>query len=234
MWTLSGLYFSWTNIDEIHGDFEHQDVKHLPASFDLVSPAVILKQLPVKADSIHQIEVVNILQKPYYSINYFAQDSLIEILADAQTGIIRRPVLKEEAIKIAQLHFAGEPAVKAIDYITTVPGNDEYRGKPLPAWRISFANAAGTNVYVAANSGTVEAFRNNKWRTYDLLWMFHTMDYDGRDNINNWVLRVFSLIGFITVLSGFFLFLISTKLFRKTKLKVLQREDENTRRKKRR
>jgi len=24
LWTVSGLYFSWTNIDEIHGDFEHR------------------------------------------------------------------------------------------------------------------------------------------------------------------------------------------------------------------
>ncbi len=25
-WTIGGLYFSWTNIDEIHGDFQHKHV----------------------------------------------------------------------------------------------------------------------------------------------------------------------------------------------------------------
>jgi hypothetical protein len=216
MWTLSGLYFSWTDIDEIHGDLDHQAIKHLSGSIDLISPTAILKQLPVKPDSIHQIEVVNILQRPFYSINYFAGDSLIQILADAQTGIIRQPVTKEEAMRIAQQHFTGNARIKATDYVTNVSRNDEYRDEPLPAWKISFANGAGTNVYVAVNSGTAIAFRNNKWRTYDLLWMFHTMDYNGRDNINNWVLRTFSLIGFITVLSGFALFLISSKWFKKT------------------
>jgi hypothetical protein len=215
MWTLSGLYFSWTDINEIHGDLDHQNIKHLSASFDLISPAAILKQLPVKADSIHQIELVNILQKPFYHINYFVQDSLIEILVDALTGIIREPVSKDEAMRIAQQHFTGESNIKAVDYITSVSGNDEYRDQSLPAWKISFGNGAGTHIYIAAKSGTAEAFRNNKWRTYDLLWMFHTMDYNGRDNINNSVLRLFSLIGFITVLSGFALYIISSKWFKK-------------------
>jgi hypothetical protein len=33
--------------------------------------------------------------------------------------------------------------------------------------------------------------------------MTHTMDYEGRDNMNNTVLRIFSVLGLITVLSGF-------------------------------
>ena len=34
--------------------------------------------------------------------------------------------------------------------------------------------------------------------------MTHTMDYQGRDNFNTIVLRAFSLLGLITVLSGFY------------------------------
>ena len=26
LWTISGLYFSWTNIDEIHGDLLHKQI----------------------------------------------------------------------------------------------------------------------------------------------------------------------------------------------------------------
>jgi len=37
------------------------------------------------------------------------------------------------------------------------------------------------------------------------LWMTHFMYYEGRDNFNTIVLRAFSVIGFITVLSGFLL-----------------------------
>ena len=38
-WTISGLYFSWTNIDEIHGD-QFKNLKYQPKAFNsLISPS---------------------------------------------------------------------------------------------------------------------------------------------------------------------------------------------------
>jgi len=217
LWTITGLYFSWTNIDEIHGDFQHKHPPQIAASFNFISPSIVLNSLPEKADSIRQVEVVNILQKPFYSISYFVNNDLRIILADAQTGQVRQAIVKEEAIKIAAESFAGQPDIQAVEYITTVDRHNEYREKPLPAWKISFKHASNTNVYVSSQTGKVETFRNIKWRIFDLLWMFHTMDYNGRDNINNWVLRAFSLFGLVTVISGFTLFFVSSKRFRQRK-----------------
>ncbi|MEO8794921.1 MAG: PepSY domain-containing protein [Daejeonella sp.] len=221
LWTISGLYFSWTNIDEIHGDFEHKNPPHLSASLNLISPSMVIGQLPSKADSIQHLQMVNILGKPFYSIRYFSGNTLNTVVADAQTGIIRPPVGKVEAVKIASESFAGRPHIKKIQYITEVSKQDEYREKPLPAWKISFQNPANTNVYVSSATGRVETFRNSKWRTFDFLWMFHTMDYNGRDNFNNWVLRGFSILGLIAVLSGFLLFGVSSKWFKKKKTKSI-------------
>ncbi len=215
LWTISGLYFSWTNIDEIHGDLQHKHPPHLSAAFNFISPGNVLSSLAEKADSIHQIEVVNIMQKPFYFIRYFSNKNFKSVLADAETGAIKQLITKEEAVKIAAENFEGQPILKSAEYITTVGSHNEYREKPLPAWKILFEHESNTNIYVAAQSGKVETFRNEKWRTFDLLWMFHTMDYNGRDNINNWVLRAFSIFGIITILSGFLLFFISTKWFRK-------------------
>lgn len=215
LWTISGLYFSWTNIDEIHGDLQHKHPPHLSAAFNIISPGIVLGSLAEKADSVHQIEVVNILQKPFYYIRYFSNKNYKSVLADAVTGTIKPSITKEEAIKIAAENFEGQPNLKSAEYITTTGSHDEYREKPLPAWKILFHHESNTNIYVAAQSGKVETFRNEKWRTFDLLWMFHTMDYNGRDNINNWVLRAFSIFGIITIFSGFLLFFISTKWFRR-------------------
>ena len=115
------------------------------------------------------------------------------ILVDAQTGDIRKGITKEEAIKIAAESFVGEPQIKDAKFITAVSKHNEYRQKPLPAWKVTFNHPTNTNVYVAAATGKIETFRNNRWRIFDFLWMFHTMDYEGRDNINNWVLRAFSI-----------------------------------------
>ena len=217
LWTISGLYFSWTNIDEIHGDFEHRHPPQLAAFFNLMSPFAIIHQLPEKVDSINQEQLISLLQKPFYTIRYYQGNALHSMLADAQTGVIRQHINKNEALKIAEESFVEIPTVQSINYITSVAKNDEYREKPLPAWKISFQNRANTHVYVSALTGKVETLRNNKWRTFDLLWMFHTMDYNGRDNINNWVLRAFSIFGIVTVLSGFALFFVSAKWFRKKK-----------------
>ncbi|MBC7650969.1 MAG: PepSY domain-containing protein [Deinococcales bacterium] len=218
LWTISGLYFSWTNIDEIHGDLQHKHPPQLSTSSNFVSPNMVLNALPEKADSIHQITIVSILQAPFYSIQYFSGNKIKIVLADAQTGKIRPAINKNEAIAIASESFIGLPSVKSVEYITAVGNHNEYREKPLPAWKVSFNHESNTNVYVAASTGKVETFRNNKWRTFDLLWMFHTMDYNGRDNINNWVLRAFSIFGIVTVISGFALFFVSSKRFKKRKI----------------
>ena len=51
------------------------------------------------------------------------------------------------------------------------------------------------------------------------LWMMHPMDYQSRDNFNTTLLRGFSLLGLVTVLSGFTLWGVSTSLFRQRKAK---------------
>jgi uncharacterized iron-regulated membrane protein len=41
LWTISGLYFSWTDIDEIHGD-QFKNLDYQPKAFDsLMSPTAI-------------------------------------------------------------------------------------------------------------------------------------------------------------------------------------------------
>lgn len=214
-WTISGLYFSWTNIDEIHGDIQHKMPSLLSGGFNLVSPNLVFEKLATRPDSLKSIQLVSILGKPYYSLQYFQGNKLYKILADATTGAPRPIIKKEEAIQIAAESFNGDPTVKTVEYHTSTNVHHEYREKPLPAWAVSFEHPTNTTVYVSAEVGRVESFRNNKWRLFDFLWMGHTMDYKSRDNINNRLLRIFSAFGLITVISGFVLFWISSKTLKK-------------------
>ena len=215
IWTVSGMYFSWTNNDEIHGDFQHKRPPHLAGNLNFISPTAVFNKSNIHVDSIQSIQLVSILGKPHFSVQYFFGRGLKKILADAVTGEIRPASTKDEAIKIAAESFVGEPKAKLVEYITSTDGHHEYREKPLPAWGITFDHPTNTTVYVSADGGKVESFRNNKWRLFDFLWMGHTMDYKSRDNINNWLLRIFSAFGLITVLSGFLLFWISSKTIRR-------------------
>ncbi len=220
-WTIGGLYFSWTDIDEIHGDFQHKAMPLLSGNVNLVAPGSILQSVAGKPEFISSIQVINILQKPFYSIIYTSSGKEFKILADAQTGEIRKPITKEEAVTIASASFNGAPALKSVEYLTTTNGHHEYRKKPLPAWAVTFNHPTSTTVYVSADFGKVESFRNNKWRIFDFLWMMHTMDYKQRDNMNNWLLRTFSIMGLLTIISGFVLFVDSSKWRRRKKVSTL-------------
>lgn len=210
-WTLGGLYFSWTNIDEIHGDFQRRAVPRLTGTTRLVSPDSVLTKLGRPVDSLQSVQLTTILQRPFWSIVYYSGNSRHTALADAQTGRPRTTIEKEEAVAIARESFNGDPALQSVAYLTSTGGHHEYRGKPLPAWAVTFSHPANTTVYVSADYGKVESFRTSKWRVFDFLWMMHTMDYRQRDNINNWLLRAFSLFGLATIFSGFALFWVSRK-----------------------
>lgn len=216
-WTLGGLYFSWSDINEIGGDFQRKHSPHLSVDFHFISPDSIFTRLSHKVDSIHSIQIIAIFQKPFYSISYYSERQLLTLLADAQTGKIRQPLNKNDAVQIATENFTGEPKLKVVEYITTTDGHHEYREKPLPAWAVTFDHPTNTTVYVSCDYGRVESFRNNKWRIYDFLWMMHIMDYKTRNNINNWVLRIFSAVGLLTVISGFTLFVVSSRYYRQLK-----------------
>jgi hypothetical protein len=215
LWTAGGLYFSWTNIDEIHGDFQRKHVPRLSGNIHLVSPDTILKTASRKVDSIQSLQLINITGRPHYAVAYYSMGELKKVLADAQTGSIRQPINREEAIHIAAASYNGHPGLKSVEYLTALGAHHEYREKPLPAWAVTFGYPVNTTVYISRDFGQVESFRNNKWRIFDFLWMMHTMDYQHRDNFNNWLLRAFSLFGLLTIISGFVLFYVSMRKKRK-------------------
>lgn len=227
MWTIGGLYFSWSNMDEVHGDFQKRNAPLLSSNISLVSPTTVLDTIKKVhwIDSVVSIQLIEILGKPFYQIrcmgaihnqtNHEHDMQAMNHLADAETGQLRGPLTKEEATEVAKRRFNGEPKVKSVEFLTGAGGHHEYRENPLPAYAITFEHPSKTTVYVASELGTVQKFRNNKWRIFDFLWMMHTMDYEGRDHIGNWLLRVFSIFGLVTVLSGFALFFISSKWGRK-------------------
>ncbi len=221
LWTLGGLYFSWNNIDNVHGDHLRKSVSFLKANVEVVSPSTALQSLQsnTPVDSIHSVHLIRLLDKPVYQIQYFKDLSgesphhhVHFALADATTGALRSPLTKAEAIAIAEEQIIRGAKIKAVEYLEKVSKHSEYREWPLPAYAITFEKPACT-IYVAAETGTYQTIRHNQWRIFDFLYMLHTMDYEGRDDFGNLALRIFSIFGLITVCSGFLLFFVSSSWF---------------------
>ena len=104
---------------------------------------------------------------------------------------------------VVQEHILPAYQTLSVERIIAVGTHDEYRGKPRPAFRIPLSGEGNPVAYVDAVSGDFQRIRHSQWRWFDFLWMTHTMDYQGRDNFNTLLLLAFSLLGLITVLSGF-------------------------------
>ncbi len=216
-WTLGGLYFSWSDMDEVHGDYEKSPSALLSASAAYVSPAILLDSLRRReaVDSLADLRLVSILGRPHWQATYFPKGHERHHkkvrLADALSGVLRPPLTEEEAVAVARNGYAGTGEMQTVERLTETNNHHEYREQPLPAYAISFDDERRSTVYVATELGTVQKIRNRPWRQFDFLWMLHTMDYSNRDNISNWLLRAFSIFGLATVASGFTLFFVSRK-----------------------
>lgn len=216
-WTVGGLYFSWSNMNEVHGDYEKAPLPLLATTNAYVSPTIILDSLRKKnpIDSLSEMKLVTILGQPTWQISYapsgHEHHHYMVQLADAQTGQLRSPLSKEEAIQVAKNGYAGKGKMTEVEYINKASAHHEYREQPLPAYAVTFGDERKTIVYVSTALGTIQKYRNRPWRQFDFLWMLHTMDYSSRDNISNWILKAFSIFSLVTVVSGFTLFFVSRR-----------------------
>ena len=91
LWTISGLYFSWTDIDEIHGD-HFKNLNYQPKAFDsLMSPTKVNI-----LGGVQTIELRDLDNIPHYWVN----DSL---LINAINGKLRNGITEKEALYVAKI-----------------------------------------------------------------------------------------------------------------------------------
>lgn len=216
LWTLSGAFFAWTDLDEIHGDHLRVQAAPFELGRDWVSPssAELDAVEGFESDQLDELGLVRIGTSTYYR---FTDNAGHVALVDVRSGAVRDALTEEEALSLARESFVPDTPVKSIRRITAddVGAHHEYRSGSLPAWVISFDHASATRVYVAERDGMVTKHRNGIWRAFDFLWMLHTMDYRARDDFNNPLLRGVAAMAVVAVLSGFLLWGRTSMLLRR-------------------
>ena len=112
----------------------------------------------------------------------------------------------KEAIQIVRANTNLMP--KSAEIIDEEKAGSEYRNRALPIYRVIADNDKGNeiNVYINVFSGEVLAIRSAAWRIWDLMWGFHIMDWQERDNIDNILLKIFSILALISSITGVLLF----------------------------
>ena len=216
-WTGSGLFFSLNPIEKVRGETEQAEARSLEYSANIVSPSTALGELK---DTRRDIEIRSVLLRPHldgevFEIAYRENGVARWALADPETGHLRQSVDADEAVNLARRDFTVQAEVSSVEFLSSVEADSEYRGGPLPAYRIAFDHPLGTRIYVSVDRGIVTARRNDRWRWFDFMWMLHIMDYEARDDFNTLWLQMVSGLGLVTVLSGFVLFAVTSPRLRR-------------------
>ena len=194
LWFSSGALMSFLSIDKVHGDHlvDRKNVAAIPKSVPLADLNTVLRIAGSDAES---ATVCVILGRPVFEVSTRSGTKLF----DGATGTAIPFVTAAQAKTIADTAWigAGHPAstTERIKAEST-----EYRGA-LPAWRVAFADADHTRVFVT-ETGRIAAVRTGTGRLYDFFWGLHIMDWSNHENFNTWWLLAFALGGLTLGLAG--------------------------------
>ena len=207
LWVVSGTYFSLVPIKTVRGEDMARKVQAPALTAD--QPFFPLEQvLRVVHDEgpPAQIHLRLHLGKPSYAVFY--QEEIPTFLLDAFSGQRLPDLTPEEAAAAALADYREQASVVDVQMLAQAPA--EYKG-PLPVYRVALDDARDTRLYLSPVTGEIIKRRNRYWRIFDFLWMLHIMDYQERTNFNNNLLRFMSIMGLITVASGYALWATSRR-----------------------
>ena len=210
MWTVSGLFFTLPDIKDVRG--EQYLVKSQSQAIDpLVTSELFSITNIIEAAKLSEEEEVSIKLKRrsgqwVYEIERPLKETLI---FDALSGKQRSYLVESEVINIVRSETNLEP-INAVLINTPLTGS-EFRGRDLPLYKVSVLKPQKGVVYIDPLTGEIVAVRTKLWRAWDFLWSLHIMDYRARDDFSHGLIRVFAILGLLTVLSGMLLWYYSSK-----------------------
>ena len=189
LWTVSGIYFAFNKIELIRGEqyLLNEDVSNL--NLNEIKGTFNTKS----------INIVKRLDKWILRL-----EGETQVYYRALNGEELMELNELEAIEIVRQKTSLIP-LKAVK-INSQSRGSEFRGRKLPLYKVSTESEDNINVYVGAMSGEIAAIRSDSWRTWDFMWGAHIIDYRDRDNIDNFLLKVLSILALISALSGIALF----------------------------
>ncbi|MBV44243.1 MAG: hypothetical protein CML87_00125 [Rhodobiaceae bacterium] len=191
LWTVSGIYFAFNKIEMVRG--EQYILSH--------SYAVDLSQINLNIAEAENVRLSKRLNEEIIIITKDIGNEYLDIKGNSLDKLST-----DAALKIVGNKTTLKPL--NVEEIKMEKNGSEYRGRPLPLYKVTSKNKANEkiNVYLNVFSGEILAIRSAQWRVWDLMWGFHIIDWQERDNINNFLLKMFSILALISSLTGLLLF----------------------------
>tara|TARA_A200000113_G_scaffold79457_1_gene70475 strand:+ start:2984 stop:3637 length:654 start_codon:yes stop_codon:yes gene_type:complete len=195
LWTASGIYFAYNKIENVRGEQYREQT----------SFSVDLSKINFEVEDISTLSFANRLNERVVVI----RDTQGKKYFDFDGNLIDK-ISFEDALEVVKTKTNLSPLL--VEEVTEAKKRAEYRGRDLPIFRVVSKNKKNEeiNVYVNPYSGDISAVRSTQWRIWDLLWGFHIMDWQDRDNIGNIFLKIFSVLALLSAITGIVLFFKKT------------------------
>ena len=191
LWTISGIYFAFNKIENVRGE-QYRAQTSSDYNFNKIK-----FEIP-NAESVNvkkRLGKTIIAASTKNGMRYFNEEG----------GALQK-ISFDEAKQLVSKQTSLKPM--AVEEIYTSEKGSEYRGRELPIYKVVTRNANDNeiNAYLNIFTGEVVAIRSAQWRIWDLMWGFHIMDWQERVNIDNALLKIFSILALISSISGILLF----------------------------
>ena len=191
LWTVSGIYFAFNKIELVRGE-QYRLTESFPINFD---------EVKFSRSDVQQVKAVNRLGE----IIFVVSSSMGVEYLDAFGSPVNK-LNKNEVFEIVSASSTLMPI--DLEEITESSKGSEFRGRDLPLFKVTSLNEKDKkiNLYLNVFSGEITAVRSLQWRIWDLMWGFHIMDWRERDNIDNLLLKIFSILALVSSITGILLF----------------------------
>lgn len=191
LWTVSGIYFAFNKIENVRGE-QYREESNFNVDFS---------KLNFEIDGAQNIRVTDRMDQQILVVDGIYGREYLDF-----DGKDVEQLNAEEAKTLSAKHTSLIP--ESVELVTENIVGSEFRGRALPIYRVKSVNDVGEsiNVYLNVYTGEVEAVRSVQWRIWDLMWGFHIMDWETRDDIDNLLLKIFSILALISSITGVLLF----------------------------
>ena len=191
LWTISGIYFAFNKIELVSGE-QYRLTESFPVNFN---------EVKFSRSDVQQVKAINRLGEIIFVVSGSKSTEYLDSF-----GAPVNKLNKSEVFEIV----SSSSTLKPIDLeeITEFSKGSEFRGRNLPLYKVTSLNDKDKkiNLYLNVFSGEITAVRSIQWRIWDLMWGFHIMDWQERDNIDNLLLKIFSILALISSITGILLF----------------------------
>ena len=189
LWTISGIYFAFNKIELVRGEQYLIEQKVSKLNLKEVESSFSGKNV----NFVRRLDewIIKVETDSGFSYTDLQGQNLDELNSEE----VREVVRQSTNLKPLMVQRIDKPEIRA-----------EFRGRNLPIFKVATSTTDNINVYVDAFTGEVTAIRSDSWRIWDFLWGAHIIDYSERENINNFLIKILSILALLSSLSGIVLF----------------------------